>query len=142
MDECKKTMVCTSGIARDFTFSCDPSQHWVFEQTDCENEAEYCAGDNWDEASICGADGWMYQGAGGNPPGPCPAEMPAEHAECSAALGFGADRQACGYPCDSGGWSVTGCFSLDASDPYAMGEWQSDGVCSSGEGGAGNADGL
>ncbi len=128
-------MACTSGTTRTFVFECDATgTYWNFQTGDCVLPAEFCGG-TYGEAATCEDDGWMYQGQGGNPPAPCPAELPAEGAECYPGGSFGADRTACGYPCGAGEWTVVGCVSLAPQDPD--GQWQSDGVCSSGGFGGG-----
>lgn len=140
-DRCQTEMACTSGTNRTFVFECDESgMHWTFQAEECIYPAEFCAGTSWDEAATCQDDLWMYQGQGGNPPGPCPAALPVEDSDCSAGASFGGDRTACGYPCGDEQWTVTGCFAEPSGDPeypYGEGTWQSDGACTDqGQGGA------
>jgi hypothetical protein len=141
-ERCQRAFDCTSGMTRTFAFECDETgMYFDFQTEACSNPAEFCAGTGWDEATTCGEDGWMYQGQGGNPPSPCPADLPAEGSNCDAGLGFGADRTACGYPCGEDQWTVIGCQGEPSGDteyPYGAGTWQSDGVCSAG--GAGGAE--
>jgi len=140
-ERCQVQMDCTSGENRTFVFECAASgESWTFQSEDCPHPAEFCSRGSWDEATTCEDDGWMYQGQGGNPPGPCPEALPEEGSECQAGASFGGDRTACGYPCGDGDWTVTGCFpaATDPEYPYGEGTWQSDGVCSAG--GAGGAE--
>lgn len=120
---------CTSGEDRQFYFTCmESGERWEFEGEDCENPYEYCAAIG---NTLCVNDNWLYQGQGGNPPGPCPRELPAEGADCNAGYGFGADRDACGYPCGEA-WTVIGCVASDAEQIPGPGTWESDGACSGG----------
>jgi hypothetical protein len=138
---CVRAMDCTSGLNRTFLFECNAEgTSFAFQTEYCENPSEFCAGSGWDEAATCESGAWMYQGQGGNPPGPCPDVLPAEGSDCTPGA-FGGDRDACGYPCGGDAWTVTGCVpdtSVDPEYPYEQGSWQSDGVCSAG--GAGGAD--
>jgi hypothetical protein len=138
-EQCTREMDCTSGEEHKFLFTCDEAgTGWTFnESVACYKPWEYCDGSA--DAAVCNGDVWVYQGAGGNPPAPCPDEAPALGSECQAGYGFGADRSACGYPCGEDEWTVIGCVSLDELT-YGWGTWQGDGACSSdpGPGGAGN----
>ena len=142
-ERCQIEMDCTSGAERRFVFDCAASgESWELEDTFCANPAEFCDRGTWDEAATCQGGLWMYQGQGGNPPGPCPDALPEEDSECSGGAAFGGDRTACGYPCADGyGWTVTGCvteLSGDPADPYGPASWQSDDACNNGgQGGAG-----
>lgn len=131
---CAMAADCTSGEERSFEFKCNTmGSSFVFQPPgSCENPYEYCEGVG---NTLCGEETWLYQGQGGNPPAPCPAELPGEGAECNAGAGFGADRDACGYPCGDA-WTVTGCVAGSGAEPFGRGSWVSDGACA-----AGGADG-
>ncbi len=125
---CQMAMGCTSDESRVFYFECDSTgEQWDFEGGDCENPFEFCRGTG---NTICAEDTWRYQGQGGNPPAPCPEELPDEGADCNFGSGFGADRDACGYPCGDA-WTVTGCVGL-GEELGAPGNWVSDGACAAG----------
>ncbi|HXS17098.1 MAG TPA: hypothetical protein VN764_07915 [Polyangiaceae bacterium] len=138
-DQCTREMDCTSGEEQKFLFTCDESgEGWSFkDRIACYKPWEYCDGSG--DAAVCNGGVWIYEGAGGNPPAPCPEESPELGSECQAGYGFGADRTGCGYPCGDEEWTVLGCVSSDDLNPYGMGTWQGDGACSSEAGGAGGA---
>lgn len=126
---CAMVTDCTSGEERTFEFACNGSgdSFTFLSPGSCENPYEYCEGIG---NTLCVAETWLYQGQGGNPPAPCPLELPDEGADCSAGAGFGADRDACGYPCGDA-WTVTGCVA-SADPPFGPGSWVSDGACAAG----------
>jgi len=126
---CEMPADCTSGEQRSFHFKCSGTgMTWAFEGGDCENPYEYCEATG---NTLCVDDNWLYQGQGGNPPGPCPEELPAEGSSCSAGEGFGADRGNCGYPCGDA-WTVIGCVASGDEQVSGPGSWESDGACSGG----------
>jgi len=126
---CVMVTDCTSGEERSFEFKCNDmgSSFTFLSPGSCENPYEYCEGIG---NTLCVDEAWLYQGQGGNPPAPCPLELPDEGADCNAGAGFGADRDACGYPCGDA-WTVTGCVA-SADPPFGPGSWVSDGACAAG----------
>jgi hypothetical protein len=126
---CQDVTNCTSATQETFVFECTDSgtyTRWTIANTDLSCDKPYAECNGQFGRYSCADPMWLYSGAGGNPPAPCPQTLPEEGSDCYAGAGFGADPPACGYPCaDGSGWTVTGCVSnadLTAS-------WQSDGAC-------------
>lgn len=132
--QCRVALTCTSGVPRELVLECASSgEYYVIARgpgPSCENPYEACVGAAVTSDCIDGE--WRSTGQGGNPPAPCPTELPDDGAECRPGDAFGTDRRACGYPCGSGDeWTVTGCVGVNGSG----GSWQSDSACE-GQGGA------
>jgi len=152
-----------AGGPRVFEFECGadsaiPSgSRWAMRSPSCERPADHCQGlvpafyvpqvptsaPSTVELS-CPDNSWVMRLLTGNPPAPCPRELPEEGSSCSAGQGFGRDQSACGYFCSSGAWTVVGCVGPAVDDgTFGTGKWISDGACSSdGAGGSGGAGGI
>jgi hypothetical protein len=136
-------MTCTSGTPQTIVLVCREDGHGYSaadgEEKHCDHPYEACVGAQG--SYDCLDETWVFYGGGGNPPAPCPEVLPEVGAECRFGSGFGADREACGYPCGNGGdgWTVTGCVQGNAGEGGAgAGLWTSDGVCEAqgGDGGS------
>jgi hypothetical protein len=133
---CKAEMSCTSGIPQTVTLVCRESGQGYMvlptQDLSCDHPFDACVKDY--ATMDCLEDTWHFQGGGGNPPAPCPETLPAEGSECNFGFGFGADREACGYPCQGSGWTITGCVSQGTAgaageSSSSRGAWESDGAC-------------
>lgn len=132
---CRLPLTCTSGIDRELIYVCnevtltyrlDSNQ----EGTACDHPYEGCVasrGITYD----CRDDEWRYYGGGGNPPAPCPEEAPPDGTTCRPGgqyLGFGLDRDHCGYACiEDDGWTIVSCAAT--GDLPEDGEWSHDNAC-------------
>ena len=152
-DACRLLLECTSGTPQTVVLVCNDSGYGydvsAEQDRSCDRPYDACVGVSGTYDCIDG--NWAYFGGGGNPPAPCPQTRPEEGSSCRVGGSFGADRSACGYPCDAGGWTVTGCVADAASGgeggqggspppigPNAVGHWESDGACVA-QGGRGGA---
>lgn len=73
-------------------------------------------------------------------------EAPELGSSCNAGVDLGADQEHCGYPC-GGDWTIIGCvaqndFEPEGSSVSQEGQWEGDGVCGLGPGGAGGVGGA
>lgn len=135
-DECLVDMDCTSGVSKAIYLRCAGASGWVVDDAECENPEEECQASSG--TARCDGEEWHFDGVGGNPPAPCPLEQPEEGSSCRYGFGFGADPDACGYPCDDDGWTIVGCQTENPDEPEpGEGSWQSDGECSLGGAGGG-----
>ncbi len=121
---------------------------WAMRSQSCERPADHCQSvlpEGYTPVNLsCSPNSWGITGIVGNPPAPCPRELPKEGSSCSAGDGFGRDQSACGYFCSSGAWTVIGCVGPAVDDgTFGTGKWISDGACSAGgASGSGGTGGL
>lgn len=135
-ESCRLETTCAGGWLRGHVLTCseeDESTGWQLDPLakSCEFEFEQCL-TQFQEVPMmvkCAEGTWFLSeyDQNYNPPLPCPTLMPNDGAPCSAGHGFDSDAKECGYPCDNGGWSITGCF--DGSDEDELSSWKSDGRC-------------
>ncbi len=133
-ERCRLETECTGPRFRGHVLTCVDHGDWTFWELDpaganCGFEYEECFNQRSSSALMlrCVDETWRLSEYDGNlnPPAPCPLEMPDDGSPCFAGDDFGASAQACGYPCENGSWSVTGCLGPAGSeDDPSLGTWQ------------------